>query len=82
MQLTEEEWKLTRQLVNVLTWLRHGTKLVEGEKQPTISVTVPMLFFILNGLEGLKGASLLSFRPDPQTCPRLSNQFATLSSRE
>jgi len=57
--MTEEEWSLSRQLLEVLNALRVGTKLVEGEKRPTISVVLPMIYFILKKLESLEtGPSL------------------------
>jgi hypothetical protein len=55
MQLTEEEWCFTEALVNLLAILREGTKLVEGEKRPTISVTVPMIYYLLVSLEEQEG---------------------------
>lgn len=62
MQLTEEEWRLTEALVRVLAILREGTKLVEGEKRPTISVAVPMIYYLLVSLEELEG---FLFSPSP-----------------
>jgi len=57
--MTEEEWSLSRQLLEVLNALRVGTKLVEGEKRPTISVVAAMLYINLKKLEAVEtGPSL------------------------
>lgn len=53
MQLSEHEWRISQELVSVLCVLREGTKLVEGEKRPTISVTLPMIYYILKYLEDI-----------------------------
>lgn len=57
MQLSNDDWHVTKELVHVLEAMQLGTLLVEGEKQPSISIVLPMVFYILHFMDELDTGS-------------------------
>jgi len=49
-QLTDTEWELAEKLVSVLKFVQKGTKMMEGDKYPTISVLGPIVYWIYDSL--------------------------------
>jgi len=47
---TDTEWELAEKLVSVLNFVQKGTKMMEGDKYPTISVLGPIVYWIYDSL--------------------------------